>query len=111
MGSSDRATPGTTLLKADYKFLTYNNLVQVITITVKYYQLINILIKQKSHPSDSLRYIDSLESIIIMKIGLILICSLALLSSVQSVEVSLDNLKGFFWATYDRDDDGAATVQ
>lgn len=47
-----------------------------------------------------------------MKISLILLCSLALalLISVQSTEVSLDNLKGFFWATYDRDDDGVATV-
>lgn len=39
-----------------------------------------------------------------------IILVLVFFTTVNTVEVSLDNLKGFFWATYDRDDDGAATV-
>ena len=46
-----------------------------------------------------------------MKLLLTLLCTLILLTQISSTEVSLDNLKGFFWATYDRNDDGVATVQ
>lgn len=36
---------------------------------------------------------------------------LLLVAQVSTTVVTLDNLKGFFGATYDRDDDGSATVQ
>ena len=42
--------------------------------------------------------------------GFIILVLVVFFTTVVTVEVSLDNLKGFFWATYDRDDDGAATV-
>lgn len=48
--------------------------------------------------------------ILVMKGFIILVLVLVFFTTVNTVEVSLDNLKGFFWATYDRDDDGAATV-
>jgi hypothetical protein len=46
-----------------------------------------------------------------MKTSLNVLCLFVLLGCFGCAEVSLENLKGFFWATYDRDDDGIATVQ
>ena len=46
-----------------------------------------------------------------MKLLLTFLCTFILLTQIYSTEVSLDNLKGFFWATYDRNDDGVATMQ
>ena len=46
-----------------------------------------------------------------MKIIVTFLLFLTFLLTIQSTTVSLDNLKGFFWATYDRNDDGVATVQ
>lgn len=45
-----------------------------------------------------------------MKIGWRLLCLLIVLVGVCSTTVTLDNLKGFFWATYDRNNDGVATI-
>ena len=46
-----------------------------------------------------------------MKIILSLVCLIIFLTITKSTTVTMDNLKGFFWATYDRNNDGVATVQ
>jgi len=46
-----------------------------------------------------------------MKFLPLLFCIIILLTKTHSTEVTLANLKGFFWATYDRNDDGIATLQ
>ena len=46
-----------------------------------------------------------------MKLIPLVVLLLALAVRLQGAEISLNNLKGFFWATYDRDNDGEATVQ
>ena len=115
MGSYFLICPGMTLLKASSRFLTYSNLVQVINITVNYinshfHALTQINQSYFSHLIDIFIFTCSAILILIMRFGLTLILSLLLLVAVQTVEVSLDSIKGFFWATYDRNDDGVATV-
>jgi hypothetical protein len=45
-----------------------------------------------------------------MKSLVYLLSAILLLSLITTTEVTLGNLKSFFWATYDRDDDGKATL-